>query len=122
MADFDIGSILNSLSADDMENIKKIASDFLGGGEAEKPPAKQETPSGNIPDFSKLSGMGMPDLSQLSAIMPVLQMFNKSDDRLDFINALKPLLSETRKRKADEAMNLLRLMSVLPALKERGML
>lgn len=122
MADFDINSILNSLSPDDMENIKKLASDFLGGGESEKPPVKEAPPQGNIPDLSKLSGMGMPDLSQLSAIVPVLQMFNKPDNRLEFINALKPLLSETRQKKADEAMNLLRLMSVLPLLRERGML
>jgi hypothetical protein len=30
MADFDIGSLLSSLSPDDIENIKNIAADFLG--------------------------------------------------------------------------------------------
>lgn len=122
MADFDIGSILSSLSADDMENIKKLATDFLKGdesGDETKPSPQKET---GLPDLSQLSAVGMPDLSQMSAIVPILQLLNKPDSRLDFISALKPLLSEPRQRKADEAMNLLRLISVIPVLRERGML
>lgn len=122
MADFDIGSILSSLSSEDMENIKNLASQFLGSQRTPEPEAKQMSVPASLPDLSGLSGMGMPDMSQLSAIVPVLQVFNKSDSRVDFINALKPLLSEHRRRKADEAMNLLRLISVIPLLRERGML
>ena len=122
MADFDIGSILSSLSSEDMENIKNLASQFLGSQRTPEPEVKQMSVPASLPDLSGLSGMGMPDLSQLSAIVPVLQMFNKSDSRVDFINALKPLLSEHRRRKADEAMNLLRLISVIPLLREGGML
>lgn len=122
MADFDINSILQSLSPEDMDNIRNLASEFLGNANAPKEKEEQPKGSANLPDLSKLSGMGMPDLSQLSAILPILQSFNKPDNRLDFINALKPLLSESRQKKADEAMNLLRLMSVIPLLRERGML
>lgn len=122
MADFDINSILQSLSPEDMDNIKNLASEFLGNASAPKEKEEQPKMEANLPDLSKLSGMGMPDLSQLTAILPILQSFNKPDSRLDFINALKPLLSESRQRKADEAMNLLRLMSVIPLLRERGML
>ncbi len=122
MADFDINSILSSLSPEDMENIKNLASEFLGSNSAHQPAPEKSGVADSLPDLSKLSEMGMPDLSQLSAIMPVLQMFNKPDNRLEFINALKPLLSEGRRKKADEAMNLLRLISVIPMLRERGML
>ena len=122
MADFDINSIINSLSPEDMENIRNLASEFLGNNSTSQPTPEKTAVSDNLPDLSKLSGMGMPDLSQLSAIVPVLQMFNKPDSRLEFINALKPLLSEGRRKKADEAMNLLRLISVIPMLRERGML
>lgn len=122
MADFDINSILQSLSPEDMDNIKNLASEFLGNASAPKVKEEQPKVEANLPDLSKLSGMGMPDLSQLTAILPILQSFNKPDSRLDFINALKPLLSESRQKKADEAMNLLRLMSVIPLLRERGML
>ncbi len=122
MADFDINSILQSLSPEDMDNIKNLASEFLGNAKTQTPEEEKKEAPVNLPDLSKLSGMGMPDLSQLSSILPVLQMFNRPDNRLEFINALKPLLSEGRRKKADEAMNLLRLMSVIPMLRERGML
>lgn len=120
MADFDIGSILSSLSPEDMENIKSIASSFLGQGNAtpEPPPKKEE----KAPAFPDLSSLGMPDLSQLSALVPILQAFNQPDSRLDFINALKPLLSKEKQQRADEALKLVRLISVLPLLRERGIM
>jgi hypothetical protein len=118
MADFDINSILNSLTEEDMENIKSIASSFMGNTSQEKEKPKQKS----IPDIPDLSGLGMPDLSQLSALVPVMQAFNQPDERLQFINALKPLLSQEKRQKADEAMKLVRLVSVLPLLRERGIM
>ncbi len=124
MADFDIGSILSSLSPEDMENIKNVATQFLGTGEAPLSGTEKQQPQAqkNIPAIPDLAGLGMPDLSQLNALVPVLQAFNKHDSRLDFINALKPLLSEGKRQKADEAMKLVRLVSVLPILRERGLM
>lgn len=122
MADFDIGSLLNSLSPEDMENIKNIASSFIGTTGDNAPKAEASPQQKNIPNMPDLSGLGMPDLSQLSALVPVLQAFNKPDERLEFINALKPLLSQERRQKADEAMKLVRLVSVLPLLRERGIM
>lgn len=123
MADFDIGSILNSFSPEDMENIKNIASSFLGDSKSkpqpQPPPERKESTQQGFPD---LSSLGMPDLSQLSALVPVLQAFNQPDSRLDFINALKPLLSQERQQRADEALKLVRLLSVLPLLRERGIM
>ncbi len=123
MADFDIGSILSSLSPEDMENIKNIASSFLGDSKSKpQPPPSPEKNEGTQQGFPDLSGLGMPDLSQLSALVPVLQAFNQPDSRLDFINALKPLLSQERQQRADEALKLVRLLSVLPLLRERGIM
>ncbi|MBR5442513.1 MAG: hypothetical protein IKV44_06130 [Clostridia bacterium] len=117
MADFDIGSILSSLSAEDMESIKAIAADFIGNK-----PAEQTKEQGRVPDLNSLQSLGLPDLSQLTAILPVLQEINKPDQRLDFINALKPMLSGERQQRADEAVKLVRLMSLLPLLRERGLM
>ena len=123
MADFDIGSILNSLSPEDMENIKNIASSFLGESKSKpQPQPPPERKEGTQQGFPDLSSLGMPDLSQLSALVPVLQAFNQPDSRLDFINALKPLLSQERQQRADEALKLVRLLSVLPLLRERGIM
>ena len=136
MADFDLGAILNSLTPDDIENLKQTAASVLGNNF--EPSAFEQPTKGNetnnkkeanqisIDDLLKNVGgsksFGMPDLSQLSAIVPILQAFNSKDERLDFINALKPLLSEERQKKADEATKLVKLMSVLPLLRERGIM
>ena len=123
MADFDISSILNSLSAEDIENIKKAASGFLGNmGETQEKPKEKKQENNGMPFTDGLSGLGMPDLSQLASLAPILQAFNSHDERLDFINALKPLLSEERRHKADEAMKLVKLLSVLPLLRDRGIM
>ncbi len=133
MAEFDLNAILNSLTPDDIENLKQTAASVLGGGNIEPPKKepeiknnKQDPNKFDIEDLLKNIGgsnsFGMPDLSQLSAIVPILQAFNSHDERLDFINALKPLLSEERQKKADEATKLVKLMSVLPLLRERGIM
>lgn len=125
MADFDINSILNSLSQEDIENIKKTAEGIFGGSaKPQKAESNAQTKSSDQGEniLNGLSGLGMPDLSQLSALAPILQAFNSHDERLDFINALKPLLSQERRKKADEAMKMVRLLSVIPLLRDKGLM
>lgn len=142
MADFDLNAIINSLTPEDIENLKTTAASVLGGmdtgggllnedevqsNQDVNPPQSDELIKniktlGNLGGIGDLSGLGMPDLNRLSAILPILQAFNSHDQRLDFINALKPLLSEERRKKADEAVKLVKLMSVLPLLRERGIM
>ena len=45
---------------------------------------------------------------------------NVSDDRSALLLALKPHLSERRRDKVDEAVRLLRLVSLMPLIKESG--
>lgn len=152
MADFDINSILSSLSQEDIENLKKTAADIMGGmsnnnvsGNASnngygngrnngnnQAQSTEKTNSENntisieniLSSFSQSGGnsFGFPDMNMLSSLAPVLQAVNSKDDRVEFINALRPLLSNDRRKKADEAVKIVRLLSVLPLLKERGLM
>lgn len=125
MADFDLNSILNSLSPEDMDNIKSLASEFLGNTGNDQPTGAENNATEKppkLPDINSLPLGGLPDLSVLTSIAPVLQAVNKPDDRVQFINAMKPLLSQGRRQKADEAINLLRLISVIPLLREGGII
>lgn len=151
MADFDINSILSSLSQEDIENLKKTAADIMGGmsgnnisgnasnssngrnngnNQAQSTDKKNTENSNNISienilsSFSQSGGnsFGFPDMNMLSSLAPVLQAVNSKDDRVEFINALRPLLSNDRRKKADEAVKIVRLLSVLPLLKERGLM
>ncbi len=123
MADFDIGNILSSLSGDDINNLKNMAASILGGTEKEN--VKENNKESSLPadlgnfDFSNL---GFPDMQQFSNLIPLLSALNTHDEREDFITALKPLLSEERRKKADEAVKLIKLMSIIPILREKGIM
>ena len=140
MADFDINTILSSLSPEDMENLKKTAADIMGGigvtannggntTESNTTESQRKNNEGASIEsiLSSLSGasgngFGFPDMKMLTGLAPVLQAVNSKDERVEFINALRPLLSDDRRKKADEAVRIVRLLSLLPLLKERGLM
>lgn len=97
-----ISDLLSSLSEEDMENIKAVAKDLFSGEDGGAAPRPE------------LAGM---DLSTLGALMKPAE-----DERTRFIRSLKPLLSEERRHRADEAVRLLQLVSLLPVLRQSGIL
>ena len=101
-----IGDLLSSISPEDMERLKNVASSAPkeqgAGGNRNAPNA----------DISSLFGGDM-----AKTLMTVATQMNKEDDNTRFISALRPLLSEDRRKKADEAMKFLKLMEMLPLLK-----
>ena len=98
-----IGDILSSLSEEDMENLKGMAKDLFASSEGGTTPA--------LPDLAGL------DVGLLSKLMAP-----REDERTKLIESLKPMLSEERRHRADEAVRLLQLVNMLPALKESGIL
>ena len=124
MADLDIGSILSSLSSEDIDNLKNVANSILGGENSKEPERKEVQKNSNGADFKMpdLGSLGLPDMSQFSNLLPLLSALNSHDEREDFIYALKPLLSDERRRKADEAMKFMKLLSLIPLLKEKGIM
>jgi hypothetical protein len=125
MADLDIGSILSSLSSEDINNLKNVANSILGGEKTEQSEKKENkenkesSTNFKAPDFSS---MGLPDMSVFENLVPLLSKLNSRDEREDFIYALKPLLSNERQQKADEAMKFIKLLSIIPLLKEKGIM
>ena len=98
----DIESLLSSISDEDMAKIKGIAQSLT---ETSEPQVKQPTP--NLPI----------DANMMKKIMGLMGQFNKDDYRTRLIEDLKPMLSDERKQRADEAVKFLQLMEVLPLLK-----
>lgn len=103
-----IADIISSLSPDDIENLKATAESIFGGSTAEKNEPKDN-------DF--LSSF---DPSMIQKIMTVMSKMNSDNSRSDFIKALKPHLSASRQKKADEAMKILKLLDLLPLLQNLG--
>ncbi len=104
----DISEILSSLTPEDMENLRSAAASIMGNTHSEQP---KEQKSDNLfpPDMMKILGS-------------LGNNFNAKDNRTALIEALRPMLSEPRRQKADEAIKILRLINLIPLLRESGLL
>lgn len=110
---FDLGSIgnlLSSLSAEDMENLKGAAQTLFS--QQEKP--KKESPPNPMPPQS---GMDFSSFAKIASIMSALSG-PQNDPRCDLLEALRPMLSDSRQQKIDQAVKMLHLLAVLPKLRE----
>lgn len=99
-----------------MNRVRQMAENILGesGGD---PPSPE--PPGD------LSGIGeMLDGGELNSIISVIsKMKSASDDsRVQLISALRPHLSEERKKRADTAIKILKLLDLLPLIKDSGLM
>ncbi len=105
-----INDIISSLSDDDIENLKAAAESIFGGREEKK--HESEPSRGAMPDLSSLLG----NAQMMAKISSLMGMMNKQDNRAELIRALKPLLSEKRRRRADDAIQMLKLFEILPMM------
>lgn len=109
----DINQILSSLSEEDMKNLQGLAASLMSGDGQEskaEPPKEQNNPLGGI------------DINALGSMASLLSAFSgpSDDPRCRLISSLKPLLSSERQQRADEAIKIIKLMDMLPLLKETG--
>lgn len=118
MNESDISGILSSLSESDIENLKKTAQSIFGAKVQDGKNTEAKAP----PTPTELSAMGFPDISVVSKLAPIISEFGKHDEKADFIAALKPMLSNERRKKADEAIRLMKLIDVIPMLKNQGLM
>ncbi len=111
-----INDIISSLSDDDIEMLKGVASSILGDGNApeQKPSAEQN--NSVLPNGLNLS---QSDLNMMLKAKTIIdKMNNTSSKDADLILALKPHLSEESRAKADKAIRILKLFDILPYIKE----
>ena len=104
----DIENLLSSISDEDMAKIKSIADSLTNKEDSSQ--QQESKKSETMPDLPI-------DMNMMQKIMGLMGKFNKEDYRTRLIEDLKPLLSDERKQKADEAVRFLQLMEVLPLLK-----
>lgn len=110
----DLQELLSSISDEDMAKIKSVADSIMNGNGQ----SNTNTQNNNSNSNSSQSGFSLPfDMGTMSKMMSLMGQMNKEDHRTRLINDLKPLLSEDRRQKADEAIKFLQLMEMLPLLK-----
>ncbi len=101
---------------DSLNRVREMAENILGGSNQ-----KNESPP-PASDPGSLFG-GDIDPVQLGKIMSVMSRLktNRDDNRERLLLALKPHLSAPRREKVDTAIKLLKLIDLLPMLRESGM-
>ncbi len=102
----DIGSLLSGLSDDDMAALNSAAEQLMG-----------ESGQASSSSDDLLGGIDPQMIGKIMQLMPLLQG-SENSERTRLISALKPLLSPARRRKADEAMQLMHLLEVLPLVQK----
>ena len=108
----DLSAKLSEILSDpeSMSRVREMAESIL----SEKP-----QPEPQKPDFSALADIG--EISQIMGLVSKLQSSN-DDPRAALLSALKPHLSEAKREKVDTAIKILRLLDLLPLIKESGIL
>ncbi len=71
-----------------------------------------EKPSFSLPDENIMNAM--------LKIAPLLSNINREDKYTKFLNSLRPLLHEPRQKKLDEVSKILKLIRIIPILKNEG--
>ena len=89
----------------------------LSGGDAPATPSEPPPPPPNEPS---LPFEGLPDLSMLSKLAPLMGAFGKEDDDTRLLQALRPYLHGEREQRLDDTVKMLRLTKLLPLLQEQG--
>ncbi|MBQ1546389.1 MAG: hypothetical protein IIZ59_02520 [Clostridia bacterium] len=100
-----------------MEQIKSLSGLFSNGQQTDIPPPV--SPPAPSPSSNPLSLAGSAEiLPTVMKFMPLLSAYREDDDSVRLIRAIMPFLSEQRRKRAEQAINLLRIMRVIPKIKE----
>lgn len=99
---------------DSLNRVRAMAEGLLG--EQKKEPKKS-------PDANPISEGSEFDMAQIGKIMSIMSQLKGSNDdnRAKLLLALKPHLSAPRQVKVDTAIKLLKLIDLLPILKDSGL-
>ena len=109
----DLSSMLSNTMNDpqQMAKLQAMAGSLFGGN---TPPPAQNEPTSEGLDISP---------NQIAGMMKMANLLKNStaDHRSGVLMALRPYLSEHRQKRVDDAIKLLRLVSILPAIKDAGL-
>ncbi len=122
----DLSSKINEILSDPqaMQQIKGLT-EMLGlsdSSEKQKPIVTENKQSMDM--LSGLSALQQNNdmLSMMTRLVPLLSDINKEDDTSRLLLALKPFLSEERKKKLAQAEKIIKIMKLLPLLKDTPLL
>ena len=122
--DFDFGQVselLGSMSEEELQNLQEAAQSLfsqLGGENANAQESAPPSGSGGFDANAFGGGFGSGGFSPelLARLTKVMGSMNTRDPRTDLILALRPHLSRRRQRRAEQAVQMMKMLDLLPAL------
>ncbi len=110
----DLTSLLSGLinSPQGMEQLKNMAGALLGNQNAES--VVENTKESSLPNISP------GEIAGVMKMMNILKQDN-NDSRAKLLLSIRPHLSEHRQKRVDDAVKILRLIQILPLVKELGL-
>lgn len=102
-----------------MDNIEDILRALAYDGDEE---GSNQSPSEETPQDSGGGLFGDIDPEMLFKIFSLLETLKTPSDNERFLLALRPMLREENRGKVDSAVKIMKLLALLPILKESGML
>jgi len=127
----DMAAKINGLLQDPeaMKQIQALAGMFSAGQNPtpETPPVQTAVPAAPqrpvpVREASAVPSLSPETMQMVMKLMPLISSMQQETDNTRFLHALRPLLSEKRQKKLDDAAHMMQLMQVLPMLKKGGIL
>lgn len=113
-----LNDIIASLSSDDINMLKGVASSILGeeaSGSGNNAPVEEKAPQNALSSL----GFNGDDFNMMMKAKGIFDRMNKTSNKnTDLILALKPHLSPENRNKADTAIRILKMFEILPLLKD----
>ena len=124
----DLGAMISQLLADPqrMQQLGQMAAS-LGLGAPAQSSSNEAASCGGLPDLSAVLGAAPRetkpaiDPSLLLKLQSAMQSLSQPSPGVELLRALRPLLSEQRAKKVDDAVRIMQLVQLLPTLKESGL-
>lgn len=119
------GKIADILSDPEMMNTIKGLSGLLGSSESENSDGSdcsEDKTSTEDQPIKEESPFPFEIMQMMLKVMPILSSMKKEDKYTNFLSALRPLLSESKRKKLDNSSQILQLIKILPLLKNQGIL
>lgn len=114
-----INEVISSLSADDIEALQGMAQSLFSSSDDS---GKQSTAEKPKPQPQQQNEQPSLDFGSIAKIASIMGMFSgdAKDPRCELLGALKPMLAPDKQDKVDQAIKMIKLISILPKIKELG--
>jgi len=105
-----------------MEDLASALQNFLGSEEGAKQLDELTKMLGLSSDEQKSADDSPFSPDDILKLQKLMGNFNKENPNTNLLKSLKPLLKKERQKKVDEAVKIMKLVTLFPELKESGIL